>query len=73
MRSTNSKLKAFVRYDRNGRIVPGSLIVQSFKPKVGGKWKEIPYNICCAPSEGNFLLQENGDYILQEDGGRIIL
>jgi len=47
MRSNNNgKLKAFVRFDGTGRIVPSSLIVQAFKPAVGN-WQEIDANECC--------------------------
>ncbi len=44
--NNNNKLKAFVRFDGSGRIVPSSLIVQAFKPKVGN-YKEIDANECC--------------------------
>lgn len=47
MRSNNNnKLKAFVRFDGSGRIIPSSLIVQAFKPKVGN-YKEIDAKECC--------------------------
>lgn len=42
----NTKLKAFVRFDGTGRVIPGSLILQRSKPKVGD-WKEIPATECC--------------------------
>ncbi len=42
----NTQLKAYVRYDGNGRLIPGSLILQRFKPKVGN-WQEIDANECC--------------------------
>jgi hypothetical protein len=42
----NGKLKAYIRYDGSGRIIPGSLILNRFKPKVGN-WKETPSNECC--------------------------
>jgi hypothetical protein len=42
----NNKLKAYIRFDGSGRVVPSSLIVQAFKPKVGN-WKEINANECC--------------------------
>ncbi len=42
----NNKLKAYVRYDGTGRIIPGSLILNRFKPKVGN-WQEIDANECC--------------------------
>lgn len=39
--------KAFVRYDGNKKIVPGSLIVQDKVPKVG-TWREVPVtDLCC--------------------------
>lgn len=42
-------LKAFVRFDGTGRIVPSSLILRKRKPKVG-KWVEIPAYECCNPT-----------------------
>jgi hypothetical protein len=42
-------LKAYVRYDGTGRVVPGSLILRRKKPKVG-KWVEIPAYECCNPT-----------------------
>lgn len=44
-----SKLKAFVRYDGSGRVIPGSLILQRSKPKVGD-WKQIDAYECCNPT-----------------------
>jgi hypothetical protein len=41
-----SKLKAFVRFDGTGRIIPGSLILRAQAPKVGN-WKETPAYECC--------------------------
>lgn len=42
----NKNLKAWIRFDGSGRVVPSSLILQRNKPKVGN-WKEIPANECC--------------------------
>lgn len=43
-------LKAYVRFDGTGRIVPGSLVLRRTKPK-NGKWKEIEgYQCCNAPT-----------------------
>lgn len=39
-------LKAYVRYDGSGRVIPGSLILNRFKPKVGN-WKETNASLCC--------------------------
>lgn len=51
MRSNNNnKLKAFVRFDGSGRVVPSSLIVQAFKPKVGN-YKQINSKECCLNNE----------------------
>lgn len=44
----SNKLKAYIRFDSSGRIVPSSLILQRSMPKVG-KWKEINANECCNP------------------------
>jgi hypothetical protein len=44
--NTNRPLKAYVRFDGTGRIVPSSLILRRKKPKVG-RWVEIPAYECC--------------------------
>jgi len=44
--STSNKLKAYVRFDGSGRVVPSSLILARFKPKVGN-YKEIDAYECC--------------------------
>lgn len=46
--SNRKDLKAFVRYDGSGRVIPGSLILQRKKPKVGD-WKQIQAYECCDP------------------------
>lgn len=51
MRNNNSKLKAFVRFDGSGRVVPSSLILQRSKPLVGN-WREINSKECCDPNCG---------------------
>jgi hypothetical protein len=70
--NNNNKLKAFVRFDGSGRIVPSSLIVQAFKPKVGN-WKEIDAKECCNYVAPDVLLLEDGGSLLQEDNGEILL
>jgi len=50
MASINSRpLKAYVRFDGTGRIVPSSLILRRKMPKVG-KWVEVPAYECCNPT-----------------------
>lgn len=45
--ATNKRdLRAYVRYDGTGRIIPGSLVLRRAKPKVGD-WKEIQTYECC--------------------------
>lgn len=39
-------LKAYVRYDGNGRVVAGSMVFRKKKPK-NGRWYEISSNLCC--------------------------
>lgn len=42
-------LKAYIRYDGSGRVIPGALLLQRFKPKGGGKWHQIGAYECCDP------------------------
>ena len=46
MANSNNQLKAYVRFDGTGRVIPGSLILQRFKPK-DGKWQEVASKLCC--------------------------
>jgi hypothetical protein len=46
MKPNKRDLKAFVRYDGTGRVVPSSLILRKNKPKVG-KWTEVQGYQCC--------------------------
>ena len=49
MGNNRKDLKAYVRFDGSGRVVPGSLVLRKKMPKVG-KWIEIPAYECCAPT-----------------------
>lgn len=42
-------LKAFVRWDGQGRVIAGSLVLRQSKPKVGN-WQEITAYECCNPT-----------------------
>lgn len=46
MKPNKRNLKAFVRYDGNGRIIPSSVILGKKIPKVGN-WQEINAYQCC--------------------------
>lgn len=72
MANNNNKLKAYVRYDGSGRVLPGGPILQRSKPKVGD-WQEIDANECCNYIAPEILLLENGGSLLQEDNGEILL
>lgn len=42
------KLRAFVRYSKKGKIVPGSLILTNGSyPNGPAVWKEVPADLCC--------------------------
>ena len=46
MANSNNNLKAYVRFDGTGRIIPGSLILRRTKPK-DGKWEQTDTYLCC--------------------------
>lgn len=46
--ANNQKMKAFVRYGGDGRIIPGSLILRRNKPKEAG-WVQTQAYECCDP------------------------
>lgn len=48
MSNKDNKLKAYVRYDGQNKLVASSLILQRFKPKVGD-WVEVNESLCCNP------------------------
>lgn len=57
------RLKAFVKVDKLGQVVPGTLIIRYRKPE-GGRgfyWFEIPADICCTVPTSNFEFTLNGD------------
>lgn len=64
-----TKLKAFVRYDGVGRIIPGSVILAKQAPKVGN-WQEIPANECCNPTTTTTAIPEER-FLLSVMGGEI--
>jgi len=42
------KTRAFVRYSKKGKIVPGSLILTAGSyPQGSSTWKEVPADLCC--------------------------
>jgi hypothetical protein len=58
-----SKKRAFVRYTKAGKIVPGSLVLTSGSyPSGPSTWKEVPSNLCC-----------DNPFIITWDGGDVSL
>ena len=42
------KQRAFVRYTKQGKIVPGSLIISTTYPERSGNiWREVSMDLCC--------------------------
>ena len=57
--ANQSKLKAWVRYDGNGRVISGGPIFQVNKPKVGN-WRQIDANLCCNGGSSTTTTTTNG-------------
>lgn len=46
------KKRAFVRYSKQGKIVPGSLVLTAGSyPQGSALWKEVPADLCCETPE----------------------
>lgn len=58
MGTNRRNLKAYVRYDSSGRVIPGGVILRESKPKVGN-WKEVTAYECCNPVSYNFDITAN--------------
>ena len=61
----NQNLKAYVRYDGQKKIVPGSLILRENKPTVGNFVEIMPVNLCCGTTtvcDSCVTLQGVGEY-----------
>lgn len=48
MNTSLAKLKAFIRLDSYGNIIPTSVVLRKQMPKLG-RWLEIPKSQCCTP------------------------
>lgn len=60
MAKRDPRLKAYVKFDKLGQVVPGSLILR-YSPPEGGRgyfWQEITADICCAIPISNFEFTE---------------
>lgn len=45
----NPRLRAFVKYNSKGDIIPMSMVIRKSQPK-GRGWVEIDSNYCCLPA-----------------------
>lgn len=53
-----SKQRAFVRYTKSGKIVPGSMILtKGGYPKGPAKWTEVTTDLCCVSPEYTVMLK----------------
>ena len=57
--SNDRRLRAYVRFDGSGRVIPGSMVLRKQKPKVG-IWQEIVSYQCCDDVTINFVLASPG-------------
>lgn len=55
--ANNRNLRAFVRFDGSGRVIPGSVVLRKQKPKVG-RWQEIVSYECCDDVTISFVLAD---------------
>jgi hypothetical protein len=65
MSNSNNKLKAYVRYDGQKKIVPGSLILRQDKPTTGKFVEIMPVDLCCGTTnvcDSCVTLQGVGEY-----------
>jgi len=62
------KKRAFVRYSKQGKIVPGSLILTSGSfPQGSSTWNEVPADLCCTtsvfpPNPGSYTVTVQDEY-----------
>jgi hypothetical protein len=76
MSKRNPRLRAFVKLDKLGQVVPGTLVLR-YKPPQGGRglWIEIEANECCSFPQNTFdffLAGGTGLFTLAVGGATII-
>lgn len=49
------KLKAFIRVDAYGNIIPASIVFRKEMPKGMGPWKELQLSYCCDPNADSII------------------
>jgi len=77
MAKRNPNLRAFVKFDKFGQVVPGSLITRYSPPESGRSfyWKEITFDECCGLPMSNYAYvapAANGEFLLTVGGATIV-
>jgi len=62
---------AFVKYDANGIIIPGVVIVSHKRPS-GEGWVEIPMTLCCSTVQVTVVTSKRRAFVKYTKGGRVI-
>ena len=57
MAKYDRRLRAFVRFDGSGRVIPSSVVLRKSKPRVG-RWQEIVGYECCEDVTVSFVLAD---------------
>ena len=67
------KQRAFVRYTKSGKIVPGSMIItQGDYPKGPGVWAEVTVDLCCDNPADSFSATKKKGWVRYTKAGKIV-
>ena len=77
MAKRDPRLKAYVKYDKFGQVVPGSLILRRTPPESGRSyfWKEVTNDECCALPLSNYAYlapDATDEFVISVDGAIIV-
>lgn len=78
MAKRDPRLRAFVKYDKLGQVVPAPVQLRYSAPE-GGRtftWREIPADECCSLPQSDFVFSNNGDatatFSLTNNGNSVV-
>ena len=67
------KQRAFVRYTKSGKIVPGSMIItQGDYPKGPAVWAEVTVDLCCDNPADSFSATKKKGWVRYTKAGKIV-
>lgn len=67
------KQRAFVRYTKSGKIVPGSMIItQGDYPKGPAVWAEVTVDLCCDNPAETFAATKKKGWVRYTKAGKIV-